>query len=356
MRRRAKDVLFIHQAQADTNIGEAGSGVVSKDRKGDYGEVYTPHSVVNFMWSEALVYSLATNQSISESEYAQKKRKRLYENKVKGIKDYGIFTPDELQRIMFCKVLEPSCGHGNFVEVIITDKIRALFRLLKKICPPNEWANDWTLANLLGIVFSITALDILKDNVIITRNRMFLIINRVYKKLWGKPMPLSVSKIFAYALRIMVKHCNSLLPTHIHIVPKLDYMRYSFWFYFTDSYLERIYDKDYLDAGHIKYDYKRITDRIHELYKDESPKKQQKLMDKRFKEQYPDLVDKMYSYDNLPKQNEQITPIRASMFDTKSMYELYQKLFYELIDQKYFDDVVNCIDTKEMKEAIKQVK
>lgn len=105
-------------------------GIVSKDRVKEYGEVFTPDSIVNDMMD--LVDS-RLNPECSDKEYISK------------------------------IILEPSCGDGQFL-------IRILFRKLErvKMLPVNE-----RQLHLVKALCSTIGVDIQKDNVEKARKRLY---------------------------------------------------------------------------------------------------------------------------------------------------------------------------------------
>lgn len=178
-RRRARDIQFYALKDANGNL------VVSKERVKKTAEVYTPLSIVKFMVKSAF-----------EQIYDEKDSKatRYYKE-------------------AFTQCLEPCCGHGNFLEYLTQRKFKSLalawkannvdFKLMRKTPMPFFY--------ILNVLDSIDAIDILADNVIVSRNRVFLWTNKVFKKIYGRKMPLSLAKIVAYLLRIKIQHNDTLL-------------------------------------------------------------------------------------------------------------------------------------------------
>lgn len=204
-RRRARDVIFWN-----SNNGEDGQ-VVSKKRSSEQGEVYTPKIVCDFMYKNYIDH-----------------HKEQYQHTIQTI---------DLHNFM-CRVLEPCCGHGNFLESIIRTKIKSMFRYfragtggnLEKFKPYGAYYLFITMQSLAGI-------DIMADNVRISRSRMFYFLNRVFKKIYGYYMPLSVARIFAYLLRMQIQHADTLLYDYVflgvHFKPN-----FKFTYYFINNYIK----------------------------------------------------------------------------------------------------------------------
>ncbi len=78
------------------------------------------------------------------------------------------------------RFLEPACGDGNFLATILTRKMNcAAMRKYKK--SPYDWERNSLLA--LGSLYGV---DLLQDNVLICRERLFEIWNKEYKKVCKK--------------------------------------------------------------------------------------------------------------------------------------------------------------------------
>ncbi len=72
--------------------------------------------------------------------------------------------------------LEPACGDGNFLAEILNRKLNIVSKKYKKS------SYDWERNSLLALG-SMYGVDILKDNVILCRTRLFDIWNDAYKKI-----------------------------------------------------------------------------------------------------------------------------------------------------------------------------
>jgi hypothetical protein len=113
--------------------------VVSKKRVADHGEVYTGKREVNAMLD---------------------------------------LVKQETERIE-SRFLEPACGTGNFLTEILERKLRVLESRYSK--SPLECERNAVLA-----VSSIYGIDILEDNVVECRRRLFAIFDRHYRSLFRK--------------------------------------------------------------------------------------------------------------------------------------------------------------------------
>ncbi len=76
------------------------------------------------------------------------------------------------------KFLEPACGDGNFLEEILKRKLN----YIKKIYKHDQ---DKYEIDAITAIASIYGIDILQDNVMESRNRMFQIFKKQYEKLFG---------------------------------------------------------------------------------------------------------------------------------------------------------------------------
>jgi MmeI, DNA-methyltransferase domain len=75
------------------------------------------------------------------------------------------------------RFLEPACGHGNFLTEILQRKLRVVEKRYRK--SPREYERYTLLA-----VSSIYGIDILEDNVLQCRDRLFGIVERQFKNLF----------------------------------------------------------------------------------------------------------------------------------------------------------------------------
>lgn len=92
------------------------------------------------------------------------------EREVKAMCD---LVKDETERID-SRFLEPACGDGNFLAEILTRKLNTVKRKYKKSTLDYE-------KNSVLAVSSVYGVDILQDNVLACRDRLFKIWNKEYK-------------------------------------------------------------------------------------------------------------------------------------------------------------------------------
>jgi len=127
--------------------------VVSKKRVADHGEVYTGKREVNAMLD---------------------------------------LVKQETERID-SRFLEPACGTGNFLTEILERKLRVVIKRYGKSQLEYERYAVLVVSSLYGI-------DILEDNVIECRKRLFEIFNQKYTSLFKKTAKVSVQKAVRFIL------------------------------------------------------------------------------------------------------------------------------------------------------------
>ena len=93
------------------------------------------------------------------------------EREVKAMCDLVI---DETERID-SRFLEPACGDGNFLAEILERKLKVVTRVYGK--KPNDWEKYSVVA-----VSSIYGIDIMADNTVCCRNRLFEIWKKNYEE------------------------------------------------------------------------------------------------------------------------------------------------------------------------------
>ncbi len=91
------------------------------------------------------------------------------------------------------RILEPSCGNGNFIEEILHRKITTLESTFLSNTSTNAIALYQN--SLIIIACSIYGIDILKDNIKSTRKRMLRIISERYTSYCRESLPLGLAKI-----------------------------------------------------------------------------------------------------------------------------------------------------------------
>ena len=110
----------------------------------------------------------------------------------KRVRDHGeVFTPREIVRDMLdlvppelyekpdARFLEPACGDGNFLTEILERKLEAVAKRYKRHQDEYERNAITAIAGLYGV-------ELLDDNVAKARERLFEIVERKYRTLYGK--------------------------------------------------------------------------------------------------------------------------------------------------------------------------
>lgn len=215
IRRKARDLLWIHTYYNKGNEpkGQATELIVNKERTKKHAEVYTPREAVDFMHKSALVATLKHNK---EYEYLHAKLNE-YQHTIpfRGSDFYNRLEARDFIELAELTTLEPCCGSGNFLETIITDKIRFIAYAYRKKnyynpCDPSFYLSCFRVASTLYGV------DLQPDNVKISRARVFHIIAKACKRYYKRPMPLSIARQFAYMLRINIIHGDTLLDRRVY--------------------------------------------------------------------------------------------------------------------------------------------
>lgn len=127
--------------------------VNSRQRVADYGEVFTSEPIVNAMLD---------------------------------------LVKQETERID-SRFLEPACGTGNFLTEILQRKLSVVEKKYRRSQLDFE-------RNLVLAVSSIYGIDILEDNVIECRNRLFEMVNECYTTLYKKKARDQVRKVIQFIL------------------------------------------------------------------------------------------------------------------------------------------------------------
>lgn len=216
VRRKARDLLWIHTHYNKGNVtkGQDTSLVVSKSRVKKHAEVYTPREAVEFIHKSTLV---ATLQHHKEYEYIRAKL-NSYDKIVipfRGRDFYNRLEAKDFIKLAELTTLEPCCGSGNFLETIITNKIRFVAYAYKKSGLYDRGDPSFYLS-VFKATSTLYSLDLQPDNVKIARARVFHIIARACRAFYKTPMPLSIARQFAYLLRINIIHGDFLLDKHIY--------------------------------------------------------------------------------------------------------------------------------------------
>lgn len=257
MIRRARNIQF----SALDNPNSTKYLIFNKTKKGFRAkntEVYTPLVGVRFIVRSCFF----DTQKIFNKEDL--------DNSVKDkvIVDYmrGSYSKDiNYHFIAFVSTYEYFCGNGNFLEIIYRTKLKALFQDAKQHnIPYKNLKNIQFIYMLMNLISSVYAVDILRDNVILSRARCYIWINKVFKIVFGKPIPLSLARIIDYLLRCMIIHNDTFANEfiHLHLYCDIDGMCHYF-FTHHNHYLEKRYDSSCEwqdnDNKNIQYFKKHIT-------------------------------------------------------------------------------------------------
>jgi hypothetical protein len=136
-------------------------------------------------------------------------------NSKKRVADYGeVFTSErevnamldlvkqETERID-SRFLEPACGTGNFLHEILKRKLRVVESRYRKSQPEYE-------KYIVIAVSSIYGIDILEDNVIECRKRLFEIVQQKYRALFKQKTKAEVERVIKYILERNIIHGDAL--------------------------------------------------------------------------------------------------------------------------------------------------
>lgn len=140
-----------------------GTQLKSRQRVADHGEVYTSPREVNAMLD---------------------------------------LVKDETERID-SRFLEPACGHGNFLEAILERKLDAVEKKYKRS------RTEFEAQGLLGLA-CIYGIDILEDNVIEARHRLFDLFEKRYRTLFGDAVDIRFLDSIRYILSRNIIHGDAL--------------------------------------------------------------------------------------------------------------------------------------------------
>jgi hypothetical protein len=138
-------------------------------------------------------------QTVSKKRVADHGEVFTSEREVNAMLD---LVKQETERIE-SRFLEPACGTGNFLTKILERKLRVIeSRYLK-----NQLDFE---RNLVLAVSSIYGIDILEDNVIECRKRLFEIINQKYAALFKKTAKDEIGKVIKFILDRNIIHGDAL--------------------------------------------------------------------------------------------------------------------------------------------------
>ncbi len=139
------------------------------------------------------------NQTVSKKRVADHGEVFTSEREVNAMLD---LVKQETERIE-SRFLEPACGTGNFLTKILERKLRVIESRYRK----NQLEFE---RNLVLAVSSIYGIDILEDNVIECRKRLFEIINQKYTVLFKKTAKDEVRRVIKFILDRNIIHGDAL--------------------------------------------------------------------------------------------------------------------------------------------------
>ena len=118
---------------------------------------------------------MTNSQTKSKERVRERGEVFTAEREVKAMCD---LVKDETERID-SRFLEPACGDGNFLAEILTRKLEVVKRKYKKSTLDYE-------KNAVLVISSVYGVDIMQDNVLACRDRLFKIWDKEYKAVCKK--------------------------------------------------------------------------------------------------------------------------------------------------------------------------
>lgn len=122
-----------------------------------------------------LYHSMTKSQTKSKDRVREHGEVFTAEREVKAMCD---LVKDETERID-SRFLEPACGDGNFLAEILTRKLEVVKRKYKKSTLDYE-------KNAVLAISSVYGVDIMQDNVLACRDRLFKLWDKEYKSVCKK--------------------------------------------------------------------------------------------------------------------------------------------------------------------------
>lgn len=138
-------------------------------------------------------------QTISKQRIAEHGEVFTSQREVNAMLD---LVKQETERID-SRFLEPACGTGNFLTEILTRKLQAVEKKYRKSQLEFE-------RNLVLAVSSVYGIDILEDNIIVCRNRLFDIADKKYSLLFKKKTNHEVRRAIRFILEKNIIHGDAL--------------------------------------------------------------------------------------------------------------------------------------------------
>ena len=146
----------------------------------------------------------------------------------KEVKDMLSLVQNETQRID-SKFLDPACGDGNFLEEVILQKLMLLKQINKK-----EQLNYEK--NLFLIVANTYGIELLKDNVIKCRKRIYKIVSEIYLKQFKNNFNSQFIASLNFVISKNIVHGDSLTNRN---PSNGEYLKFSEWVFTTRSLVKR---------------------------------------------------------------------------------------------------------------------
>ena len=146
----------------------------------------------------------------------------------KEVKDMLSLVQNETRRID-SKFLDPACGDGNFLEEVILQKLMLLKQINKK-----EQLNYEK--NLFLIVANTYGIELLKDNVIKCRKRIYKIVSEIYLKQFKNNFNSQFIASLNFVISKNIVHGDSLTNKN---PSNGEYLKFSEWVFTTRSLVKR---------------------------------------------------------------------------------------------------------------------
>lgn len=122
-----------------------------------------------------IYFQMEKSQTKSKERVRERGEVFTAEREVKAMCD---LVKDETERID-SRFLEPACGDGNFLAEILTRKLEIVKRKYKKSALDYE-------KNAVLAISSVYGVDIMQDNVLVCRDRLFKLWDKEYKAVCKK--------------------------------------------------------------------------------------------------------------------------------------------------------------------------
>ena len=183
-------------------------------------EVLKKEDEIMSLIQDGLSYrKIAKELNVSLSTVSKVSKRNKYENKslIKSkerVAEVGeVFTPPKIVKNMCdlikddildieTEMMEPTCGTGNFLVEIIDRRMRFIGKEAKT-------QDDFEKKSFIAF-FTITAIDIMKDNIKTSKERSLKVFSHYYKKKYKQNCDPSMYQIIKYILDLKYQQGNSL--------------------------------------------------------------------------------------------------------------------------------------------------